>query len=174
MQNNQVILKFIDLISDDSKEWYYSLYTFLITHLPNAVGSIYEKHQRREWWYYDHIAEMLLLWERLYLEMNQFKKLQFNFESVIKIVLLHDIEKPFNYTNDWKEIMKKWKLNNQSIFAYITHKYYIKLNDDELNWIRYIHWEGNDYSEKERIMKPLAAFCHILDVASARIYYDRF
>lgn len=46
--------------------------------------------------------------------------------------------------------------------------------DDEAVWnaVQYAHGEGGDYGE-ERVMGPLAAFVHSMDVMSARIWFDK-
>jgi hypothetical protein len=52
-------------------------------------------------------------------------------------------------------------------------EYKIVLTDDQSNALRYVEGEGNDYSNAKRVMGPLAAFCHLCDVTSARIWFDR-
>ena len=38
--------------------------------------------------------------------------------------------------------------------------------------LKYVEGEMGDYSARRRVMNPLAAFCHLCDVASARIWFD--
>lgn len=38
--------------------------------------------------------------------------------------------------------------------------------------VAFVEGEGAHYSNRERVMSPLAAFCHMCDVASARLWYD--
>lgn len=51
-------------------------------------------------------------------------------------------------------------------------EYGIHLTPDQENGIKYIEGEGNDYTNKRRVMNELAAFCHVCDVSSARIGPD--
>jgi hypothetical protein len=43
---------------------------------------------------------------------------------------------------------------------------------DQMNALRYAEGEGSDYTPGQRTMGPLAAFVHMCDVASARIWFD--
>ena len=38
--------------------------------------------------------------------------------------------------------------------------------------MRYIEGEGGDRRADARVMNELAAFCHLCDVASGRLFYD--
>lgn len=49
----------------------------------------------------------------------------------------------------------------------------IKLTEEELLAIKYIHGEGNDYCKTKRVMNKLSAFCHACDVFSARVTFDK-
>jgi hypothetical protein len=61
----------------------------------------------------------------------------------------------------------------QDILKYIIEKYDLNISPEEENALKYIHWEWKDYSEHSRIMWPLAGFCHMLDIASARIFFSK-
>ena len=87
------------------------------------------------------------------------------------ILFLHDLEKPFKYVVP-KTGFHSDKEKEEFIYRLIA-KYDIVLNDEQKNALKYIHGEGSDYSPTERIQLPLAAFCHMCDVASARIWFDK-
>jgi hypothetical protein len=38
--------------------------------------------------------------------------------------------------------------------------------------VRFVEGEGDLYTNRARGMSPLAAFCHMCDVASARLWHD--
>ncbi len=52
-------------------------------------------------------------------------------------------------------------------------EYGIVLTPDQMNALTYVEGEGKDYSNRRRVMGPLAAFCHSCDTMSARIWHDR-
>jgi len=51
-------------------------------------------------------------------------------------------------------------------------EYGIILNEQQSNALEYVEGEGESYSSKKRVMNELAAFCHIVDISSARIWHD--
>jgi len=116
-----------------------------------------KKHQAWEGGYVDHIEQCLtigkILFDRLPLSRD------FTFWDVFVVIYLHDVEKIWKYTTG--EIVDKEKI--LSTFS---------LTAEQRNAIKYIHGEGEDYSE-ERVMNELAAFCHCCDILSSRMYYNR-
>jgi len=48
----------------------------------------------------------------------------------------------------------------------------IALTAAQENALRYVEGESHEYSNRHRTMGPLAAFCHLCDVTSARIWFD--
>ena len=51
-------------------------------------------------------------------------------------------------------------------------EYGIVLTPEQQNGMQYVEGEFNDYTNRRRVMGPLAAFCHLCDVTSARIWFD--
>lgn len=51
-------------------------------------------------------------------------------------------------------------------------EYDIALTPQQENALRYVEGEGDDYSSERRVMNELAAFYHMCDVASARIFHS--
>ena len=106
----------------------------------------------------------------LFFAMDQFRALEFSLSDVMLTLFLHDLEKPFKY------IEPKARLDTDeeksAFIGGLIGKYGIELNENHTNALRYVHGEGDAYSKTERIQRPLAAFIHICDVASARIWFD--
>ena len=50
-------------------------------------------------------------------------------------------------------------------------KYGIVFSPEQENAMRYVEGESKDYSSRRRVAGPLAAFCHLCDVTSARIWF---
>ncbi len=90
MTNSAYILSLLENMQDPNKDNLVSLYTFLITQFPDAKGSSNNKHQWREWWYYDHIADSLKFGKVMYDWLQWYRALPFSFDDVIIIIALHD------------------------------------------------------------------------------------
>lgn len=107
---------------------------------------------------------------KLFDMMNADRSLDFSISDVILVLFLHDLEKPFRYTEPKYEFSgdedKKIFIND------LIDKYKIILNDSHKNALMYIHGEGDDFDRIKRVQKPLAAFVHVCDVISARIWFD--
>lgn len=128
----------------------------LINTVPGSSGN----HQNWTHGYYDHIVQCFEIAQRLYFQAD----FPFSFESVIIVLYFHDIEKLWR----GKDIDKENYYKN-----ILPESYSIKLTDEELNALKYIHGEGDDYKKDMRVMNELAAFCHCCDVISARCFHDK-
>ncbi len=172
MDNKDYLLNLIDTLEDKNQSQLKKLYQDIIEEMPNAKWSSNNKHQWREWGYYDHIADVLKFWKILYEDLNRYRTLPFSFDDVIVVILIHDIEKPYKYIGDKEKYKDLLMLNDHSIRDTILEKYNIQLSTTQQNGADYIHGEWHEYSKTERIMWPLAAFCHSIDTISARIYFN--
>jgi hypothetical protein len=163
-------------------------------HLPlmqKAKGSSHN-HQAWEGGYLDHLQQCLVLGDKLYDTLYRIEPLPFRKDSALVVLYFHDIEKIWNYGRDanresqndltkfaprqpypaipdWIPAgFEKWDWVGTLLSVF----YNITIYDEEWNALKYIHGEGDDYKKDERVMGPLAAFCHAVDVMSARIYFD--
>ncbi|MDO8335583.1 MAG: hypothetical protein Q7T74_02250 [Candidatus Saccharibacteria bacterium] len=152
------------------------LWADLQKHLPETPGST-GAHQAWSGGYADHITEVMNLAYTLYETLNVERKLRFSLSSALLVLFLHDCEKPFkNATGkelkafDWvqKRPTKSDKLFQEKLIT----QYKFKLNTEEVNGLKYVEGEGDDYRHGKRVQGPLAAFCHVCDVVSARIWHD--
>lgn len=128
------------------------------------------KHQAWEGGWLDHINEMMHYATRMWtiVEGNDGRMLPFNMTDVMLVIFLHDLEKPFKYVFP----VDQQAVSDPEGFKFrIMQEYGITLTEDQENALLYIHGEGNDYGD-ERVMGPLAAYCHMLDTLSARIWFD--
>ncbi len=83
------------------------------------------------------------------------------------VLFLHDLEKP------WKEDVDLKAKGKRAAFRLAKiAEYDIVLTQEQLNALKYVEGEGNDYRKDKRIMNEMAAFCHLCDVTSARIWYN--
>lgn len=129
-----------------------------ITLFNTVVGSG-GNHQSWEGGYSDHINQCFELASRMY----DIARFPFTFESVILVLYFHDIEKLWRGTDFDKEKYYTDVLPNE---------FSIIFTEEELNALKYIHCEGNDYQKDKRVMNELAAFCHSCDTLSARCFHS--
>lgn len=138
---------------------------FHVRHLSmmrTAAGSL---HNHQDWpgGYYDHINQCLDLAEHWY---EGFEHLPFLLDSALFVLYFHDIEKLFKYQENPEEINKE-----EWYDEVLGAEWKIRIHDDERLALKYIHGEGDDYQKDHRVMNELGAFCHCVDVASARIFH---
>ena len=126
--------------------------------------------------YFDHVQEIMNIAIALYVELNTLRPLPFSLSDALLVVFLHDIEKPWKYefhdgqlhhTNAFKTKAQAHEFRAQKL-----KEYGIVLTLEQENGMRYVEGEFEDYSNRQRVMGPLAALCHMADVASARIWFD--
>lgn len=133
------------------------------------------RHNHQYWsgGYHDHIVQCFVLAQDLYARFSRFKKLPFTIENAIVVLYLHDIEKIFNYGLRPERYSERIKRNKEVWYlGILPYKYGVWLDEIELNALEYIHGEGDDYTPDERKMGSLAAFCHAVDVISARVFHE--
>ena len=163
---------FLEKINTKNKEKLIKMHKYFLENFSDSKGSSYN-HQTWEWWYFDHIKDILNFAEILFETINsKIKKVDFELQDAFLVLFLHDIEKPIKYSKN--NILEFQNLKtNEDIRNFLIKKFDIKLNELHKNALKYIHWEWKDYSNKKRVSSPLATFCHICDVMSARIYFDK-
>jgi hypothetical protein len=136
-----------------------------------AAGSSHN-HQAWKGGYLDHIAEVMNIAELLYYTMDHLRLLPFSLSDALVVLFLHDLEKPWKYVPS--DIVLKTKEDRKRFRDELIAQYGIELNDMQKNALRYV--EGvpdSEYTPGERTMGELAAFCHMCDIASARLWHDR-
>jgi 23S rRNA maturation-related 3'-5' exoribonuclease YhaM len=142
-------------------------------------GSVHN-HQAWEGGYRDHIEEVMNLARQLYsaITINGLRELPFSLSDALLGLYLHDLEKPWKYEffdGSWRH--KPGIDKPHEVHEFVRKKideYGFSLNEDHINAIEFAHGEHSSvYSARRRGMTPLAAFVHMCDVASARIYFDQ-
>jgi hypothetical protein len=175
------IVEMLNMIDEPNRAACIKLYNDNIDLFIHAQGSTHN-HQAWEGGYHDHIAEVMNICATLYPIYNV-RQLNFTLADALLIMFLHDLEKP------WRDVIADRVENALSIDNYPTRHHMIKkvrkefreekikeygiiLTPNQSNAFKYVEGEGYDYSSQERIMNELAAFCHLADVSSARIWHD--
>lgn len=164
-ENDICVLFSVVYLSEVNQKAFKKLYDEQKHHILKAPGSSHN-HQAWNGGYVNHIADCCYMARKLYPVYNKdFHALNFTLEDVITVLLLHDIEKPFISRPITKE-------GRSAVRKDIIKKYGFELTESQKNALKYIEGEGKDYSSEKRVMNELAAFCHICDISSARIYHS--
>jgi len=136
-------------------------------------------HNHQAWpgGYLDHVTEAMNVAKVLYWALDTLRPLPFSLSDILLVVFLHDIEKPWKYEigSDGQLQHKATmltKADHQRFRMAKLAEYGVALNDDHENGLAYAEGELDDYSNRERKMRPLAALAHLSDVTSARIWFD--
>lgn len=137
--------------------------------IQKSPGSL-TKHQAWEGGYINHLEEAMNVAYNMFEMLNSFRPLDFTLSDALLILFLHDLEKPFRYVEP-KEELNTEKEKKEFVQTFID-KYGISLDENHKNALHYIHGEGDDYSRTVNVQKPLAAFVHLCDTVSARIWPD--
>jgi hypothetical protein len=127
--------------------------------------------------YIDHVTDAMNIAVVLYDSFSRLRPLPFSLSDALLVVFLHDIEKPWKYEVkldgrlDYLESLKDKERCHRFRAAKLA-EYGIKLTPDQENGMKYVEGEFEDYSNRRRVQEPLAAFCHLCDVTSARLWFD--
>lgn len=128
------------------------------------------KHQAWPGGYIGHLEEIMNIAVMLHETMGQIRALPFSVSDACLVLFLHDLEKPFKYVEPKQTFTDDAAKEN--FIEGLIHEYRIILSNEQKNALKYVHGEGDDYHPTERIAGPLAAFVHICDTWSARIWFD--
>ncbi len=134
-------------------------------------------HQNWKGGYIDHIQEIMNIAVVLHHSLSECRSLPFSLSDALTVVYLHDVEKPWKYElgedGRLNEIPAMREKEAQIQFRFeMLKKYGIVFTPEQDNAMRYVEGESKDYSSRHRVAGPLAAFCHLCDVTSARIWFD--
>lgn len=174
----KTIFELLDLIDEPNRSGCIKLYIENKELLDSAYGSTHN-HQSWKGGYMDHIVDGMNIILHQYELLSSFdREIPFSLSDALLIFWLHDIEKPWKIVKkeDGKSDLSNYKNLHKDQFdffkIYMIEKYKIELTDYQYEAYKYVEGEKNDYSSGKRVMNELAAFCHCIDVISARIWYD--
>jgi hypothetical protein len=134
-------------------------------------------HQAWRGGYIDHVQEIMNYAILLYGNMSMVRPLPFSLSDALLTTYLHDVEKPWKYelgSDGQLQHRKEFteKSSHHEFRLAMLNRYGVALTSEQENGIRYAEGELNDYTNQRRVMGPLAAFTHMCDVASARLWFD--
>jgi hypothetical protein len=164
------------IIDEPNKDPAWKLYQDHAAIFMTAYGSVHN-HQSWPGGYADHITEVMNIAVKLYSMMNNLRPLTFTLSDALLVLYLHDIEKPWKYVNKSEGGLvyapgMETKTQHHDFRVAKLQEYGFILTPDQLNGLIYVEGESSNYNNQGRVSNPLAAFCHMCDVASARIWFD--
>lgn len=142
-----------------------------------AVQGSTNNHQNWPGGYFDHVQEIMNIAIILYDRLHSIRPLPFSLSDLLLVVFLHDIEKPWKY-----ELGEDGQLHHRATMqskdehqrfrmAKLT-EYGIVFTPEQENGMKYTEGELNEYTNRRRVMGPLACVAHMSDMCSARLWYD--
>lgn len=138
-----------------------------------ARGSSHN-HQAWAGGYADHVREVMNVAVVLYDTLGRLRPLPFSLSDALVVLFVHDLEKPWAY----EEVGGTWrrreglKENAHDFRLARLAEAGVTLPAELERGVVFVEGEGAHYSNRTRGMSPLAAFCHMCDVASARLWHD--
>ena len=172
----KTMLELIDMIADRPlKIKVYDVYAKYKPEMMVSKGSVHN-HQAWDGGYMDHVVETMNIARLLFHTMNDKRRLDFTLTDALVALFFHDIEKAFpsriQALVDLGHARPKAKSKVRYSFLHDEGVWDL-LSDSHKNAIDNAEGENTSYSNQQRIMGPLAAFVHMCDIASARIWFDR-
>lgn len=145
--------------------------------LEAAPGS---RHNHQAWpgGYLDHVVDGMNYARHQYaFDTALGRPMLFSLSDVLLVFFLHDLEKP------WRILARKdgtlanaEGFENKAAFKAFRERKLadmgLALTPAQHNALTYVEGEGDDYSSSARVMNELAAFCHKVDIWSARQCHD--
>jgi len=118
-----------------------------------------------------HLQEVLNIAVDQYTFLGERRYAPFVLSDALTVLFLHDLEKPWKYGGHQGPTPQNHHEQQQFILDKIS-EYGITLTSDQYIGLKYVHGEGEDYSPHYRVQNPIAAFVHICDTMSARIWHN--
>ena len=133
-------------------------------------------HQNWLGGYFDHIQEIMNVAVVLFGQLNSLRPLPFLLSDLLLVVYLHDIEKPWKYElrEDGQlhhNATMQNKEDHQRFRMAKLEEYGITFTSEQENGMKYAEGELSDYTNRHRVMGPLACVAHMCDVCSARLWF---
>jgi hypothetical protein len=168
-------LSFGELLQRVDEPYRSAFQRFLTEHgerFHSARGSSYN-HQAWAGGYADHIREVMNTAVVLHDALGRLRPLPFSLSDALVVLFVHDLEKPWAYEQVGEEWRRRegFKANAHAFRLAKLAAAGITLPGELDRAVFFVEGEGHHYSNRARGMSPLAAFCHMCDVASARLWY---
>jgi hypothetical protein len=160
-------------------EPYQSAFRRLLAEHRDAFGVARGSSHNHQAWaggYLDHVREAMNLAVVLHETLAPLRPLPFSLSDALVVLFVHDLEKPWAYEEGAAGYRRRPGFSaKDDAHAFRLAKLAqvgIVLPTALERAVRFVEGEGDQYTNQARGMSPLAAFCHLCDVASARLWHD--
>src|ERR1043165_920889 len=163
-------LSFDELLQRVDQPYQSTLKRLLVDHdelFRSARGSSHN-HQAWAGGYADHIREVMNLAVVLHEALGQLRPLPFSLADALVVLFVHDLEKPWAYEQVggvWRRREGRKENAHEFRMARLAEAR-ITLSAELEHAVLFVEGEGSHYNNRTRGMSPLAAFCHLCDVAA--------
>lgn len=143
----------------------------------SAPGSSHN-HQAWSGGYLDHLDEVCAIATMLHAALGEQRPLTFSLEDAWLVLWLHDVAKVLRYSGPTAQdrplraLLDDDLRDEHVVQDALLHLYDVEVSAEQRNALLYVHGELDDYRKDRRVAGPLATFCHMCDVWSARGWYD--
>lgn len=166
------MLKMIDEPNQTACQW---IFTDNRKLFQTAQGST-NNHQNWPGGYFDHVQEIMNIAIVLYKQLDSIRPLPFSLSDLLLVVYFHDIEKPWKYElREDGQLHHKAAMHDKKDVQYFRMmklaEYGVVFTPEQENGMKYAEGELNDYTNRRRVMEPLACVAHMCDVCSARLWF---
>ena len=169
-------LSFDELLERVDPPYQSAFQRFLADHNELFRSGRGSSHNHQAWTggYADHIREVMNIAVVLYADLGQLRPLPFSLSDALVVLFVHDLEKPWAY----EQLNGVWRRRaglKENAHAFRMGKLaeaQVTLSSELEHAVLFVEGEGSHYNNRTRGMSPLAAFCHMCDVASARLWHD--
>ncbi|HEU5122183.1 MAG TPA: hypothetical protein VFT59_05030 [Candidatus Saccharimonadales bacterium] len=163
-------------IDDPNGEDCRRLYAMYRRRFEMSPGSSHN-HQAWPGGYIDHVVDAMNIGYKVYDLYNSLRPLPFSKSDVLLIVFLHDLEKPFRYTNEDGTLVETpvflEKEQLEEFKRQLITQAGITLTPQQSNALEFVEGiRDHKYRKDARVMSELAVICHIADLTSARLWFN--
>jgi hypothetical protein len=165
----------VQLVDEPYRSGFQRILTEHGERLRSARGSS-RNHQAWKGGYLDHVQEVMNIAVVLHDTLGGLRPLDFSLSDALAVLFVHDMEKPWAYEEvDGVCRRREGFASKNSAHAFRLDRCSeagITLPAHLERAVAFTEGEAFHYSNMTRGMSPLAAFCNMCDVASARLWHD--
>jgi hypothetical protein len=128
-------------IDESQRDGFVRLYRIIMEKYPQAPASD-RYHHNWHGGYLDYLCEIINIAYRIYLDLNNFRNIPFKLKDIIPVLLLQDIDKPWQYAMD-DGLATGSKVDRIKFREQKMREFNIELTDEQASALEYIDNNGS-------------------------------